>query len=395
MRAVGDVALVPWAPMYGAPRAVWPRELRQLRAPTHGLVPKGPRAGVFSTGLEQAEQLWNASTAVGPVAAPLLLFYGLTQAGRALVAAGAPNNRWPEPKGHGLSFDCRKPANRSVLGLTDAHVSPRGTGLVKAVAGVLGSPVLETDVSVQVILSSLETTSFCDAVGPTPLTVWNDWQAPKVTDQLPARLIIAYAPDEWASRVGNPQSLHGMKYRTVPDPSVSEVVKWLDDYPRLAALGSPTQISMYPRVSTDIPAGQDYEKYYIRLEWAEPLLGFYESTEWATSLFDVDKSMIGEACKGTVIPPVGGNAKAQHPLIGWWLALYAFSMLARYFPQEWMRLLDVDRSPIATSIEAFLDEARTTVPDLVHRALLVSGETAERVTQGHIDRSSYGRAAPD
>jgi YaaC-like Protein len=61
---------------------------------------RGKRTGVFVSALEQAEQLMNAAAAVGPAASPLLLFYAVSQAGRAIAAA-----RLDDPwrlAGHGL-----------------------------------------------------------------------------------------------------------------------------------------------------------------------------------------------------------------------------------------------------------------------------------------------------
>jgi hypothetical protein len=267
--------------------------------------------------------------------------------------------------------------------------------LAQAVADVLRSPVLEEQVSVWALISSLETTSFGKSDEPVPLTVWNQWEAPNVAGLWPAQLIIGYAPDTWTRRPGTTYSQWGMEYSAgPPDPSVDEVAQWLRCYPRLSALGNPTKVSMHPHIPTDTPAGRPYEKYYVDLEWDALRFSFHDSRRWASSLLDVEQSMIGEACNGIAIPTVGGNPIAQHPLIGWWLALYAFSMLARYFPQEWTRILDVDRSLMATPIEAFLDEARATVPDLVYRALLGIMGAEDPAAVGHEDMSTYGRAAP-
>lgn len=33
--------------------------------------------------------------------------------------------------------------------------------------------------------------------------------------------------------------------------------------------------------------------------------------------------------------------------MSWWLLLYSFSILARYEPRRWMKLLDLDTSKVA------------------------------------------------
>lgn len=63
------------------------RILRLMRAEPPRAASGGYRRRTFGAALEQSEQLWVASAAVGPAASPIVLFYGLTQAARALSAA--------------------------------------------------------------------------------------------------------------------------------------------------------------------------------------------------------------------------------------------------------------------------------------------------------------------
>jgi hypothetical protein len=66
-----------------------------------------------------------------------------------------------------------------------------------------------------------------------------------------------------------------------------------------------------------------------------------------------------------ILPVIGGNTKTMHPLVMWWAVLYALSMLARYKPSNWTRMLDVDRSPDAPAIEYLLDEAHRVCINLI------------------------------
>jgi hypothetical protein len=62
-------------------------------------------------------------------------------------------------------------------------------------------------------------------------------------------------------------------------------------------------------------------------------------------------------------------ARQPDPLLTWWAVLYALSMLARYHPEEWIEMLSVDRSAVAATLEAMLEDALAAVPRLVLGAL--------------------------
>lgn len=53
----------------------------------------------------------------------------------------------------------------------------------------------------------------------------------------------------------------------------------------------------------------------------------------------------------------------------WWALLYALSMVARYEPDVWVGLLDVDESQLAVPLEGVLEDALEVVPHLVLDAL--------------------------
>jgi hypothetical protein len=97
----------------------WQR-IRVLRARPPARV-EGERADVFVSALEQAEQLMRAAADVGPAASPLLLFYAVSQAGRAIAAARL-DGPW-RLSGHGLKAPA--PADRSA-GLLRRVVKPDG-----------------------------------------------------------------------------------------------------------------------------------------------------------------------------------------------------------------------------------------------------------------------------
>ena len=92
-----------WADVDAPSRATVWRHIRAFRYQGPGRANRGRRRAVFSSALEQAEQLFDAADTIGYAARPILLFYGLSQAGRAIAAAStvADNNTYTLV-GHGI-----------------------------------------------------------------------------------------------------------------------------------------------------------------------------------------------------------------------------------------------------------------------------------------------------
>jgi hypothetical protein len=134
----------------------WGVELRSIRANRTKLAQTGARARTFGAALEQAEQLWRASETVGPIVSPLLLFYGLTQAGRAICAAGGPDPGWRPAEKHGLAFQFTRPTSGTTVDLAAVVVEPCGDGLIQQVARVLDSEVLSGPATLSALLGSLD-----------------------------------------------------------------------------------------------------------------------------------------------------------------------------------------------------------------------------------------------
>jgi YaaC-like protein len=53
----------------------------------------------------------------------------------------------------------------------------------------------------------------------------------------------------------------------------------------------------------------------------------------------------------------GAGGVPPSPLMTWWLLLYSFSILARYEPRRWVKLLDLDGSKVAVLLRYALEEA--------------------------------------
>jgi YaaC-like protein len=94
-------------------RALVLRNLRATRANPPSRAADDPyRRALYGAALERFEQLLHAASEVDAAARPLPLFYALSQAGRAIVAARADD---PDIDGHGLAEDRQKPAPDDLL----------------------------------------------------------------------------------------------------------------------------------------------------------------------------------------------------------------------------------------------------------------------------------------
>src|SRR4051812_2951089 len=99
-----DTLLVRFGKTYAelgvTPREVSWRGIRSLRAnpPGHASTDRRP---TFAMALEQAEQLFAPAATTSPAARPLPLFYGLSQAGRAVIASRVTEEPW-KPRTHGI-----------------------------------------------------------------------------------------------------------------------------------------------------------------------------------------------------------------------------------------------------------------------------------------------------
>ncbi|MDK1348948.1 YaaC family protein [Streptomyces sp. 378] len=69
------------------------------------------------------------------------------------------------------------------------------------------------------------------------------------------------------------------------------------------------------------------------------------------------------------LPVLGSMKRELHPLTAWWAVLYALSMLARYEPAVWGKLISVDNSQYAVPIERLLERAINHLPVLIADAI--------------------------
>ncbi|SCL43328.1 YaaC-like Protein [Micromonospora aurantiaca] len=326
---------------------VW-AALRSTRAePPAGI--KGGRRKTYVAALEQAQQMFTAAASVGAATRPLLLFYGLSQGGRAIAAAAkhVHNNDYPLV-GHGIKV------NTSTLVGPIAKVQVYGdnttTGSFTRLSKILNSPTWDgaAPVSLAELWNTLpegnvfpleETTT-----GATPLPVSVDEYSVLHQAQTasPVQLIVTGIPTDIIPPPQHPG----------PTPALEA---FLVQYPKLAG-----HTAIYPKGV--YPDGQGGT---VHLAYPSSHSGYHERTAEALA-----HSTLYRLHDRYVFPAVGANRDSLHPVMAWWAVLFALSMLARYQPEAWADHIAIDTSRAAVPIERLLTEALTAVPELLLQTIM-------------------------
>ncbi|MFV2172305.1 YaaC family protein [Actinomadura sp. LOL_016] len=317
------------------------------------------RRRTYGTALEQAQQMFRAAEAVGPETQPLLVFYGLSQAGRAIAAASASplaaGDGW-RLHGHGIYARALDGPLSEVLVRSD----PAGDrGSFTRLSEILDSPLLPKAAKVRLEVlwdcipeNQIQPLSDNLTRRRTPLDV----AARHLTDMIklgreldPHPLVTVGVWDfpPWVLNAGDPR-------------------KALDEY--LAAFPEALPYHSYVRTHGGPDAPPDFTRDVagwggLEMHWevAEGVAGTV--AERVAVLDRITRPYLGAP---HFFPAIGGAARSVHPLMAWWAVLHALSMLARYEPDQWARHIDVDGDGSrAVAIEQLLREALTTVPQLI------------------------------
>lgn len=340
----GDMAATP-------PDRAW-QMLRSLRHSPPGRAARGPRKARFDAALEQSEQLFTAAGGVGPETRPLLVFYGLSQAGRAIAAAStaAGSGDW-ELTGHGIRASRLEVAGSA--GLAAAAVADNGDGSFTRVAGLLGAESLPAATPLGALwplLPELHRFPLPGAAAAVPLSVTPDRSGRDGATGL-ARVRVRPLPASVAAPPTGDQSDWDASLRDWPAERQA-VRAFLTDYPGLAdaqfvtAQGNPVGLtgdgSGALAADLDVPvAGRALDDRTVESR----------SELWA-------------------YPSLHAKGRAQHPLTVWWAVTYALSMFARYYPRVWAGQASVSRSADAAAIEHLLSQSLVALPELVHRTIM-------------------------
>lgn len=331
------------------PTETW-RSLRRRR--TSPPIPAGSskvRADTFRTALEQAEQQFRAAASVDHDSRALNLYYGASQAGRALAAAAMAlgGGEWTL-NGHGLRCVRLEEIGMDVSTMSVRPNGGEGTSFQR-LSRILGSPVPEI-VDLGVLWPLLYETTIHAPLG--------DVLHPPMPVYLRARAAIGAHGVHCAS----PQLPGGI--RATPVEERPPLGDFLARYPALRGW----QTSTAAGTEVTWPPGDQG----LELQW-EP------TEDEGRSGHIVGARLTRYRGHEMAFPVIGGMTDTMHPLMAWWIVLYALSMLTRYRPAQWTALIDVDQCHQAVAIEFVLDTALAAIPDLVDEAIdLVAEDRAER-----------------
>jgi hypothetical protein len=323
--------------------------LRLLQATRHdppGLASAdAARRRRYGSALQQFEELMAAARTCGPASRPLPLFYALRQAGQAITAAYQQAQGGQLQGGHGLTVPARSQTLDSI------EVAPNGQGSFQAVADATGSPRITAAVSAAALWASLP-----EGAGELPpgsahlaaLVLFpEDRTGPSAFLMLTDRAVA------WV--FGFPETLGITANR------IEFLRTHLGQYP--TANGWESLNPANPPVSRDPVAG-----WGARLQWRLPQASG-SAAERVEHLLAVVAPRYDRFSTGWIRPVVGSNHDNPSPLMTWWALLYALSMLARYYPDQWVKMLDLDHSPDAAPLMTILDDALVSGPRLVLGAL--------------------------
>lgn len=341
------------------------QDIRALRATPTGLAAnQRDRKRIFAAALQQAEELAEAAKAVSYAARPLLAFYSLSQAGRAIAAAHL--SRKAALMGHGLSFDLND--SNAVL---QATVSPPGDpasrGAFQDVATAIGFPALAGPAQLGQLWAANPDLRDIPTPGHS-----NDW-LPCLDSPLGTRTLLmtsAGPPDPRTIRT----TTGGMVSIAldVPGETAAEVIEGVNNYPTLAGTFPLSQEDNGTRVPapTDFigrTPGPDGVMRVMLAKASSPEMSLAEYWKLQDSMLSVveidDRYPLRPHpnVMGFAQPAVAG-APSPSPLMLWWALLLGLSSLARYHPAAWTRAVDVDSSVLAVPLQQVLDMAAERVP---------------------------------
>jgi hypothetical protein len=302
---------------------------------------------VYVSALQQAEELFMAASEVGYASRPLLAFYGLSQAGRAIAAAAtrASGDDW-RLTGHGLTapnLDAELPD------LTICQQGGPNTSFTR-LARILRSPLLprRTD--------------------PHSVTLAELWDTLPETAARPLLSGAERRPAMYFTCVdtGDLHPLASGILHGIP-PEVTDGRERRDAFD--AFMRAYPTAAGYDLVragaDTDAPRYQFHGTVDLQMHWAA---GSPEATA-AQRLDRIARVMTRYNGAWYLMPAVGGNDRPFHPLLAWWAVLYVLSMLARYQPAEWAAHIDVNSSPYAVDLELLLTDILVALPSLIHETI--------------------------
>lgn len=296
------------------------------------------RRRVFSAALEQFDELWKAAGAVGPPVSPILLYYALSQGGRAVAAARVGSGDW-QASGHGLSIR----ASSKAIGELSIEPHPGASHSFGVFCDAIGSPQLTSPVRLADMWAAVPGFERVDGLGadatpPLQLEAISAGPEARPTNALLRGDLAADLPSD-ADEAARALSLR------------------LADYP-----GATHGLCVEPPVPRQAESHRRHEGPSVEVYWRAD-----EGT--IKPLHDVAVGLGGKNSGSFLQPGLGANSDQLTPFAATWAVLLALSSAARYYPDWWIAALDRDSSVLAIPIEEALARSRELMPWLLLHAL--------------------------
>ncbi|WUA73653.1 hypothetical protein OG387_19170 [Streptomyces longwoodensis] len=278
-----------------------------------------------------------------------MLFYGLSQAGRAIAACAPVAADKYRLNGHGI---VTAQMDQSDLGsVTVKDKGTAGTQSFTQIAEILGSRSLPDEARLADVWTSILEVS----LWPLQSTRHPQLSVSRETHQVDASTLQVMVS-------GLPGNLQD---HASPQDREQAVRAWLANYPSLAGY----RFRSIGAIPDGGPESWDSMQGTIgcRLIWDG-----VSGEEGAKRRFEDIAPWQGRSLSDStrvIHARFGGDDRVLHPLLAWWAVLYALSMLARYQPGQWTAQIDVNRSKDAVAIEYLLDSALAAVPELILAAI--------------------------
>lgn len=358
------------------------RRLRTLRHSPPGHAARGQRRELFSAALEQAEQFFRAADSVGYDTKPVMLYYGLSQASQAILAAQHDPKGQQSTTSHGV--DCPNRAQIATVGdldvcdaRTGSGATPKG-GAFQLLAGVLDSPTLPGPVQLRQLWISLpEGVGLPLAGGP---------------DALFGAVLLERHDGRGYSDAFQDTLARVVKLANLPSSlmplDVGDVQREIHErYPALAHFRVMRDERQCPEMAKWVmllsPPG-------LRASLSFDREGKYMEHSEMHGLAEMGpRAYLDREASSMWLPPVlPGNAAPLHPLITWYAVLFGLSEQARYSPTTWARAININTSPDATALENLMDCAHLACANLIAGLFDVRLGRSERTgpRQQHYER---------
>jgi hypothetical protein len=297
------------------------RRIRSLRSHPPARV-NADRRSTYAAALEQAEQQFTAAAQVATESRAINLFYGLSQAGRAIAGAYADVGEPYELRLHGVTNENLDDVTaESFPSLTvEARGGPNSS--FRRLSALLSSAPLDGPVEIGALWAML---------------VEPNTNGERLTlDAVPSLIVTASReqPDRPC-------------IVTIPVELVTDGLDQdaLTEYPALAQAAGWRECG-----SGTTPAGIEVVHYEVTFPNGARDLATYRGDT-------------------IILPAVPGTSSEMHPMMIWWAILYSLSMLTRYRPETWTELVNVDAPGYAVPVQFILEVGLDAVPDLIAHAL--------------------------